>query len=104
MRILLVLVTLVVAACSSDDPAPPADAASSVPCTGKLYDSCDPNASNCMSPYVCKAYGNSEFSVCVPPQGDCTTNGCPMQGTQTPSCNNMGYCKPAAPNADCTAP
>jgi hypothetical protein len=34
----------------------------------------------------------------------CTTNGCPMEGTETPACNNMGYCKPTAPNADCSAP
>jgi hypothetical protein len=113
MRILLVLVTVAatsILACSSDDTAPMPDAStgsgsgSGAACTGKLYDACNPNASNCMSPYVCKDYGTSGFSVCVPPQGDCTANGCPDQSGAQVTCNGMGFCKPAAPNADCTAP
>lgn len=70
-------------------------------CTGQLYDSCDPNASNCMGSDVCKAYGASGFSVCVPAQGACTSGGCPNQGSATVACNTMGFCKPPAPNATC---
>jgi hypothetical protein len=116
MRSLLVLVTIVVAgfaACGGDDTTPTTDAAGSgsgsgsgsgALCTGQLYDACNPNASNCMSPNICKSYGASAFSVCVPPQGQCTSGGCPNQGTATVTCNTMGFCKPAAPNADCTSP
>ena len=73
-------------------------------CTGELYDACNPNASNCMGSNVCKAYGASGFSVCVPPQGQCSSGGCPMQGTSAVPCNTMGFCKPNAANATCKSP
>ncbi|MBV8761438.1 MAG: hypothetical protein JO257_29345 [Deltaproteobacteria bacterium] len=99
------------AACGGGDTSKTPDAAgsgsgsgsgSNLPaCTGQLYDSCNANASNCMGSNVCKAYGASGFSVCVPPQGQCTSGGCPMQGTSAVTCNNMGFCKPNAPNTTC---
>ena len=86
--------------CGGSSSATP-DAANLPACTGLVYDSCDPNASNCTNGMTCKAYGSSGFSVCVPAQGMCTTGGCPDQGSATVSCNNVGYCKPNAANADC---
>ena len=103
MRILAIAIAL--AACGSGTKAPDAGGGSNLPaCTGQVYDSCNPTASNCMGSDVCKSYGASGFNVCVPPQGDCTTNGCPMQGSAAPACNTMGFCKPAAPNTTCQAP
>ena len=100
MRILAIAIAL--AACGGDTKAPDAGSGSNLPaCTGQLYDSCNAAASNCTGSNVCKAYGASGFSVCVPPQGACTTGGCPNQGTATVPCNTMGFCKPAAANATC---
>ena len=112
MRVLVVLSALVVSAfvaCGGNDTTKTPDAAgsgSNLPaCTGQVYDSCNPAASNCMGSDVCKAYGASGFSVCVPPQGACTTSGCPAEtGGGSATCNTMGFCKPAAPNATCMAP
>lgn len=113
MRILAVLTTLILSAfvaCGGSSSSMP-DAAGSgsgsgsgSACTGMLYDSCNPAADNCMTPNVCKAYTSSGFSVCVPPQGQCTSGGCPNQGASAVACNGMGYCKPSAANTDCTSP
>ncbi|HUJ57414.1 MAG TPA: hypothetical protein VLX92_02945 [Kofleriaceae bacterium] len=71
-------------------------------CTGLVYDSCNPNSSNCMTGTTCKTYTASAFSVCTP---TCSaTVPCPDQGTTAVTCNNMGLCKPTAPNTDCTSP
>ena len=91
-------------ACGSSSSSPDSGNGSGSACTGMLYDACNPSASNCMSPYTCKSYGTSSFSVCVPAQNVCTSGGCPNQGSQPVTCNTMGFCKPAAPNSDCTSP
>lgn len=71
-------------------------------CTGQLYDSCNPAASNCTGSETCKTFTGSGFSVCT--QTCSTTNPCPSQNGAAVACNNMGICKPSAPNTDCTAP
>jgi hypothetical protein len=79
------------------------DGGSANVCTGELYDACDPAASNCKNGATCKTYAQSSFSVCIP----ATCSGaapCPMQNGAAVTCNNMGFCKPNAPNADCSAP
>jgi hypothetical protein len=107
-----ILLALVLASCSNSSsttidaaPAdapnadgPSTDAALSV-CTGKLYDACNPAASNCMAGLMCKNFAGSVFSVCTQ-----TCGTCPNQGSTTVMCNNMGLCKPSAPNSDCTSP
>jgi hypothetical protein len=105
----LVLATIltVLAACGGDsnksiDAA--VDAANLPACTGQLYDSCNAAASNCQNGMTCKAYGTSGFSVCVPAQGQCTSGGCPNQGSAAVPCNQMGFCKPAGPNSSCMTP
>lgn len=74
------------------------DAAAAV-CTGKLYDACNPAASNCMTGTTCKTFNASGFSVCTQ-----TCGTCPNQGATPVTCNGMGICKPSSPNAGCTAP
>jgi hypothetical protein len=65
-------------------------------CTGALYDPCNTASSNCMTGLMCKQFTGSSFTVCTQ-----TCSGtCPGTGAV---CNNMGICKPAAPN-NCTAP
>jgi hypothetical protein len=110
MRVLGSAVTALVisafAACGGDaGKAIDAAGGSNLPaCTGLLYDSCNAAASNCQNGMTCKAYGTSGFSVCVPAQGQCTSGGCPNQGSATVPCNTMGFCKPAGANADCQSP
>jgi len=107
-----ILLALMLASCSNsssttidaapaDAPNPDGstDAALSV-CTGKLYDQCNPAASNCMTGLMCKSFTGSAFSVCTQ---TCSTT-CPNQGSSTVMCNNNGICKPNAPNTDCTSP
>lgn len=114
---LFVPIACVLAACSSDptpidapgsvhDSAVTHDGASqtdasvdgpSARCTGALYDSCTGNA-GCMS-NNCKLFNGSGFMVCT--QACSTANPCPNQGGTAVACNNMGICKPTAPNA-CT--
>ena len=102
MRFLSIVVCAGLACGGTDSKSPDAAGSNNLPaCTGQLYDTCDPNASNCAGSDVCKAYGASGFSVCVPAQGACTTGGCPNQGSATVACNTMGFCKPAAPNSTC---
>lgn len=70
------------------------------PCTGAAYDPCTTN-DQCQSGN-CKLYNQSNFTVCTAPctAGDDAT--CPLQNNAaTATCNNMGLCKPAAPN-NCT--
>jgi hypothetical protein len=64
-------------------------------CTGQLYDSCNPAASNCMTGLMCKTFSGSSFSVCT----QTCSGSCPGGAT----CNNMGICKPTAANS-CTPP
>jgi hypothetical protein len=111
MRILAIVTALVVSAfiaCGGDDGNKTPDASgsgSNLPaCTGQIYDSCNAASPNCMGSNVCKAYGASGFSVCVPPQGACTSGGCPAPASGSATCNTMGFCKPDAPNATCQAP
>jgi hypothetical protein len=107
-----ILLALVLASCSNNTSttidAAPADAphadgpgtdAMSAACTGKLYDACNPAASNCMTGLMCKNFTGSVFSVCTQ-----TCGTCPNQGATTVMCNNMNICKPNAPNTDCTSP
>jgi hypothetical protein len=101
MRILLVLMmsmAVTFASCGGDDsPAPDAagsGSGSAAACTGAVYDPCNPAAPACMSGLMCKTFNGSSFSVCTQ-----TCGTCPAGGT----CNNMGICKPAAPN-NCTLP
>jgi hypothetical protein len=98
-----ILLALVIASCSNSTSttidAAPADApATSSACTGQLYDACNPASPNCMTGLTCKTFTGSVFSVCTQ-----TCGTCPNQGTSTVMCNNMGICKPTAPN-NCTPP
>jgi hypothetical protein len=117
-----VAIVLLFAGCTSsnapaDAPKPPVDAkvymdskvymdakvfmdSSAMVCTGKLYDACNPAASNCMAGTMCKTFAGSGFSVCTQ---TCTTT-CPAQGAAAVTCNTMGICKPSAPNSDCVSP
>jgi hypothetical protein len=73
--------------------------AAKLACTGNLYDACNPLASNCKAGTTCKTFNGSNFSVCTQ-----TCGTCPMQNGQAVACNNMGVCKPSAPNSTCVAP
>ena len=106
MKHLLLLVLVILAACGSgetvDTPADSngnVDAPSNLPaCTGAVYDPCTDNT-QCMS-NNCHLYMQSQFQVCVQActPGDNTT--CPVDKSGANGvCNNMGICKPAAPNA-----
>ena len=107
MRLVVIAVALVVSAfvaCGGSESKMPdaSGSGSNLPaCTGELYDSCNPSASNCTGSNVCKAYTTSGFNVCVPAQGACVNGGCPLQNGSTVTCNTMGYCKPTAPNPTC---
>lgn len=106
-----ILLALTLASCSSSSSttidAAPADAPTAdgsidamiAACTGKLYDACNPAASNCMTGLMCKNFAGSVFSVCTQ-----TCGTCPNQGSTTVMCNGMGICKPNAPNTNCTSP
>jgi hypothetical protein len=107
-----ILLALALASCpgstSTTIDAPPADAphadgpgidAMLSVCTGKLYDACNTASPNCMTGLQCKNFAGSAFSVCTQ-----TCGTCPNQGSSTVMCNNMGICKPNAPNTDCTSP
>ena len=100
MKLLFSTLVLVMAACGGGSSKPSADAAPA--CTGQVYDSCNPNANNCTNGMECHNFSGAGFSVCTP---TCSAGSpCPNQGTTSISCNNMGLCKPAAPNAGCSAP
>lgn len=75
------------------------DAPSSGPCTGAIYDPCTDNA-QCMSGN-CKLYMGSNFQVCTMTCTPGDNSSCPLQNGEPAICNNMGFCKPAAPN-NCT--
>ncbi|MEO8704900.1 MAG: hypothetical protein ABI867_32910 [Kofleriaceae bacterium] len=73
---------------------------SSGTCTNAVFDPCTENA-QCDS-MNCHLFQQSAFQVCVQPctPGDNTT--CPVDASGVNgTCNNMGICKPAVPNA-CT--
>ena len=111
----LVLVACTLAACTSNATPPDAtaavhdapagtpdglvlvDAPAGARCTGALYDVCTGNA-GCMSAN-CKLFNGSGFMACT--QACSASNPCPTQGGAAVPCNNMGICKPSAPNA-CT--
>ncbi len=101
----LVLLTLTIASCGGGEDPPPADSPTTQDssggeaCTNADYDPCTVNT-ECTSGN-CHFFNQSAFTVCVPA---CTPGGaaCPDDATGSPAtCNNMGICKPAAPN-NCT--
>ncbi len=83
----------------SDGSQAASDAAAGTTCTGKLYDTCNPASSNCMSG-DCHLFSTRGFAVCT--QACSSTNPCPSQNGTAVSCNNMGICVPSAPNPGCT--
>src|SRR5262245_40978204 len=94
-----VLFALVLGACGggSGDDTVMADAPSGPMCTGAVFDVCAVNT-DCMS-MNCHFYMQSNFSVCTQActPGDNST--CPVDSSGVNGvCNNMGNCKPAAPN------
>lgn len=89
-------------ACGEDDgqqqAKPDAAQGSGAACTGALYDPCVA-PSDCMS-QNCKFYMQSNFTVCT--QTCNASSPCPVDSSGLAGqCNNMGLCKPAAPN-NCT--
>jgi hypothetical protein len=106
MTRLVVALVFALAACnnggvgSDDDDDDQVDASSSEPCTNAIFDPCTDNA-ECDSGN-CHFFNQSAFSVCVQactPNDDST---CPVDTSGVnAACNNMGICKPAAPN-DCS--
>lgn len=109
MRRLLVLAFL--AACGTtggDDTGPPVDSnpppmdmPGNLPaCTGAAFDPCTDNT-QCMS-NNCHLFMQSQFQVCVTACTPGNNTTCPVDKSGANGvCNNMGICKPAAPN-DCT--
>ena len=105
MRSLTCLVALGLAACPSnkvvpmvDAPIPTADAPPGA-CPGAVYDPCTV-AGSCMS-MDCHFYNGAGFTVCT--TACSATVPCPNDISGNPGfCNNMGNCKPSAPNM-CTA-
>jgi hypothetical protein len=79
----------------------PPDSQMAMKCTGLLYDSCNPAASNCAS-NDCHLFSGRGFTVCT--QACSGANPCPAQNGQAVTCNNMGICVPNAPNPGCTSP
>ena len=112
MKLRLVIAIVMVIGCSSSSSKTPdagstkMDAAAGNTCTGLVYDSCNPSASNCMSGLQCKNYPMPQpgFNVCIPTTACSASNPCPMQNGQAVTCNNMGLCKPNGANTDCVAP
>ncbi len=102
----LMTLTLTITACGGGEDPPPADSPvtpndtpAGEACTNADYDPCTVNT-ECTSGN-CHFFNQSAFTVCVPA---CTPGGapCPNDETGAPgTCNNMGICKPAAPNT-CT--
>lgn len=102
----LFVVALMLAACGGgeSDPTPadsstPNDTSSGPACTNADYDPCTDNT-QCTSGN-CHLFMQSAFQVCVP---SCTPGGAPCPDDESGSpgqCNNMGICKPLAPNT-CT--
>ncbi|MGE0549593.1 MAG: hypothetical protein AB7O24_08510 [Kofleriaceae bacterium] len=92
--ILLILVSITLAACSDDGGGDPPLA-----CTKALYDSCDDNA-DCTSAN-CHEFMGDGIKVCTQ-SCNMTDNPCPEVGGITATCNmNMMICKPASENV-CT--
>ncbi|MDQ3365904.1 MAG: hypothetical protein M3680_10795 [Myxococcota bacterium] len=75
------------------------DATAVMACTNALYDPCTTNA-QCTSA-SCRVFSGSALQICTQActPGDNST--CPQQAGTVVQCNNMGVCKPAAPN-NCT--
>ncbi|MBX3162206.1 MAG: hypothetical protein KF773_39950 [Deltaproteobacteria bacterium] len=97
-RALLALALVLVAACGGGGGSSVVvDADPNVPlCTGAAFDNCTENA-DCAS-QNCHLFRQSGFQVCVPACD--AANPCPDDSSGAPaSCNNMGICKPLAPNA-----
>ena len=96
MRFPILTTCFALAACaeSPKTPDPVAQQAADTTCGGQLYDGCTSD-DQCESG-LCKAVLD-EVEVCT--QTCSTTAPCPQQGDQPVVCNNMGLCRPAAPNA-----
>jgi len=103
MRHLLVLGSLLAAFACSDSKSSSPDAkvymdgpgsGSGNVCTGAIYDPCNPANAHCGTGLTCKTFTGAGYSVCTQTCGTCPTGG---------TCNNMGICKPNAPNS-CTPP
>lgn len=84
-----------------DAPSSTIDAPAGNACTGAVYDPCTVGGGGvaCGSGLTCKSFNGAGFSVCTPA---CSASApCPNQGSTAITCNNMGSCKPPAPNS-CT--
>lgn len=103
MRALLCLCLVTAAACKDDAATPDARMdmmGSGAACTGAVYDPCTTNT-QCTS-MNCHFYMQSNFTVCVQTCTPGNNSTCPVDSSGTNgTCNNMGICKPAAPN-NCT--
>ncbi len=101
MRVLLLMVCLASAACV--DSKSPASGANNRPESGTrdgaLYDGCTSD-DQCDSG-LCKDYLNRGVQLCT--EACSASNPCPAQNGVSVVCNNMGFCRPDAPNA-CAAP
>jgi hypothetical protein len=98
MRIFQLVALALLVACGGDDDDTSIDAPTNLPaCTNAVFDPCTDNA-QCTS-NNCKLF-NGDFQVCTQTctPGDNTT--CPVDKSgANGNCNNMGICKPSAPNA-----
>lgn len=71
-------------------------------CDGRAYDPCTDttNSTDCMANLQCRFFMGQNFTICTP-SCDASTP-CPVDdGGNDVACNNMGRCRPAAPNT-CT--
>ena len=96
MRSLALYVCLVVTGCMGDNAAP--SSASDQPlesaCSGQLYDPC--TSDDQCTAHLCKLYSTREVQVCTT---TCSASEpCPSQNGTAVTCNNMGLCRPDAPN------
>jgi hypothetical protein len=104
-RTLILLIAVAVLGCGGDDGgggATPDAAVASRACDGRAYDLCTDttNYSDCQQGFVCRLYGQQNFTICSPL---CDANNpCPPDEHGTPvTCNTMGRCRSNAPNS-CT--
>ena len=98
MRNVILMLFVICAACMDSNNAGKQQAASTV-CGGQLYDGC--TADDQCESGLCKLYSNRMVQVCTQPCS--ATNPCPSQNGVATTCNNMGLCRPEAPNA-CDVP
>lgn len=103
MRALGWMVMAGLAACLGEGPtlpalvdAPGSDTPPGPPCTGDIFDPCSMN-SDCMS-MNCRLYRGDGWAVCTTTCTPGMNATCPTQSGVEARCNNMGFCKPVAPN------